>query len=166
VLAIIGLSPTTLLSLSGLETALNADTVGSLLGGQSIDATVSSLLTALGVSVPNDLTIGGILEGLGFPDATGALTLNDLLSGLDLDNLSLTTLLNGVNLGDLLGDLGLSDLPLNLGNLGDLTDLTVGGLLGDLGLGDLATINIDGFGGLVTELVDVIPGQIIAALGG
>jgi hypothetical protein len=77
--------------------------------------------------------------------------------------------LNGVNLGDLLGDLSLnglplSDLPLDLGNLGSLGDLTVSGLLGDLGLGDLATINIDGFGGLGTLLADVIPQQILAAL--
>jgi hypothetical protein len=85
------------------------------------------------------------------------------LSDLNLDDLSLTTLLNGVNLGDLLGDLGLSDLPLDLGNVGSLDDPTVSGLLGGRGLGDLATINIENFGGLVTELVDVIPHQILAA---
>lgn len=166
VLGAIGLTPSTLLSLSSLETALNNDTVGSLLTGPDLDVhtTVISLFDALGVSVPTDLNIGGILEGLGFPADTGALTLSELLGGLNLDDLSLTTLLNGVNLGDLLGDLGLSGLPLNLGNLGDLGDLTVGGLLGDLGLGDLATVNIENFGGLVTELVDVIPQQILAAL--
>ena len=35
---------------------------------------------------------------------------------------------------------------------------------GDLGLGNLGTISVDGFGGLITELVDVIPQQILAAL--
>jgi hypothetical protein len=70
----------------------------------------------------------------------------------------------------LLTDLGLSDqlltgLPGVL-DLGDLSNLTLDGLLSDLNLGDIGLINIDGFGGLVTELVDVIPGQIIAALSG
>jgi hypothetical protein len=171
VLGLIGLTPSTLLSLSGFETALNSQTIGSLLTGPDLDlhTTVTNLFDALGVSVPTDLNIGGILVGLGFPADTGALTLNDLLGGLNLDGLSLTTLLNGVNLGDLLGDLSLNglplaDLPLDLGNLGSLGDLTVSGLLGDLGLGDLATINIDGFGGLGTLLADVIPQQILAAL--
>jgi hypothetical protein len=70
-----------------------------------------------------------------------------------------------VNLGDLLGDLGLSNLPLNLSDLGDLSNLTLGGLLGDLGLGDVANISVQPIGGLVTELVDVVPQQILQALG-
>jgi hypothetical protein len=41
----------------------------------------------------------------------------------------------------------------------------LGGLLGDLGLGDLANISVEPIGGYVTELVDVIPQQILAALG-
>jgi hypothetical protein len=37
-------------------------------------------------------------------------------------------------------------------------------LLGDLGVGDLASITVDPFGGLITELVDTVPSQILAAL--
>jgi hypothetical protein len=165
VLGTLGLTPSTLLSLSGFETALNGDTVGSLLGGQSIDATVSTLLGDLGVSVPtNGLTIGGILTDLGATGTTGDLTLGGLLTDLGVGTDGVSGLLNTVNLGDLLGDLGLSDTALNLGNLGDISGLTVDGLLSDLGLGDLATINVDGFGGLATLLADVIPQQILAAL--
>jgi hypothetical protein len=42
--------------------------------------------------------------------------------------------------------------------------LTLGGLLGDLGLGDLATVSVDPLGGLINELVDTVPQQILAAL--
>lgn len=42
--------------------------------------------------------------------------------------------------------------------------LTLGGLLGDLGLGDLAIVSVDPLGGLITELVDTVPQQILAAL--
>jgi hypothetical protein len=48
--------------------------------------------------------------------------------------------------------------------LGDLSNLTLSGLLGDLGLGDLATVSVDPFGGLITELVDTVPQQILAAI--
>jgi hypothetical protein len=160
-----GLNIGTLLDPTSLENALNVDTVGSLLGGQSIDATVSTLLSDLGVSVPGNLTIGGILEGLGAPSTIGDLTLGGLLGGLNLDGLDVTGLLNSVTLGDLLGDLGLSDLPLNLSNLGDLSGLTLDGLLGDLGLGDLANVTVGPLGGFDTLLVDFVPQQILAALG-
>lgn len=163
----LGLNLSSLLNVSDLETALSGITVGDLLGGQSIDQTVSTLLGDLGVAVPNTLTIGGILEDLGFSSATGDLTLSQLLG--DLGNpilgLNITDALNSVNLGSLLGDLGLSNLPLNLTNLGDLSGLTLDGLLGDLGVGDLANISVDPFGGLITELVDMVPQQILAALG-
>ena len=52
----------------------------------------------------------------------------------------------------------------NLLGLGDLTNLTLSDLLGDLGVGDLASISVDPFGGLITELVDAVPSQILAAL--
>ena len=42
--------------------------------------------------------------------------------------------------------------------------LTLSDLLGDLGVGDLASISVDPFGGLITELVDTVPQQILAAL--
>ncbi len=87
------------------------------------------------------------------------------MGDLGLGGLPAGSVLDTVNLGQLLGDLGLSNLPLNLGNLGDLTNLTLGGLLGDLGAGDLANVTVDPFGGLVTELVDVVPQQILTALG-
>ena len=67
-------------------------------------------------------------------------------------------------MGDLINDLGISNDLLNLGDLGDLTNLNLGDLLGDLGLGDLASVSIDPFGGLITELVDTVPSQILAAL--
>jgi hypothetical protein len=160
-----------LLDASNLEAALNGITIGDLLGaGPSIDATVSTLLGELGVSVPNDLTIGGILEGLGVAPDTGALTLGDLLNDLGtvanpILGLNITDLLNGLNLGGLLGDLGLSNLPLDLSNLGDLSGLTLSDLLGDLGLGDLANISVEPLGGFDTLLVDLVPQQILASLG-
>ncbi|MDQ2625974.1 MAG: hypothetical protein M3Y90_03095 [Actinomycetota bacterium] len=152
----------------GLEEALNTVTFGDLLGGQSIDETVSSLLTALGVSLPTgDLTIGGILSALGFADSTGELSLSELLGGLGLGGLDITGLLNGLDLGGLVSGLGLDDLPLNLGNLvGDLTDLNLADLLNGLGLGDLADISVGSFGGMITQLVEVIPQQILDMLDG
>jgi hypothetical protein len=165
-----GLNFNSLLDASNLEAALNGITIGDLLGGQSIDATVSTLLGELGVSVPTDLSIGNILEGLGFSPDTGALTLGDLLGDLGtvanpILGLDITDLLNGLNLGNLLGDLGLSNLPLDLSNLGDLSNLNLGDLLGDLGLGDLANVSVEPLGGFDTLLVDLVPGQILASLG-
>jgi hypothetical protein len=165
----LGLNSNSLLTLANLETALNNDTVGSLLGGQTLNDSLAHILTALGVGgvTPSGLTIGGLLQDLGFAGSTGNLTLGGLLS--DLGNpilgLNITSLLNGLDLGTLLNDLGLSNLPIDLTNLGDLSNLTLGGLLGDLGLGDLANISVDPIGGYVTELVDVVPQQILAALG-
>ena len=96
------------LSVSDLETALNGVTVGDLLGGQSIDASVSTLLGDLGVAAPSNLTIGGLLGDLGFSSSTTDLTLSGLLGDLGIDP-NVGTLLNTVNLGDLLNDLGLSN---------------------------------------------------------
>jgi len=130
------------------------------------NTTIAEVLASLGIKLPGDLTIGGVLGDLGFSSATGDLTLGGLLS--DLGNpfglLNITDLLNGLNLGNLLSDLNLSNLPLDLGNL-DLSTLNLGDLLGDLGLGNLATVSVEPFGGLATELVDVVPQQILAALG-
>jgi hypothetical protein len=88
----------------------------------------------------------------------------DLGTLLGLDTNITSTLNSALNLGDLLNELGLSTLPLNLSDLGDLSNLTLGDLLGDLGLGDLANVTVDPFGGLITELVDTVPQQILAAL--
>jgi hypothetical protein len=164
----LGINLDDLLTVGNLETALNGITIGDLLGGQSIDATVSTLLGDLNVPNPSDLTIGGILGDLGFSSSTTDLTLSGLLGDLGLGTSDITSLLNNVTLGDLLGDLGLSDKLLTglpgILDLGDLSNLNLGDLLGDLGLGDLANITVDPFGGLITELVDTVPAQILAAL--
>jgi hypothetical protein len=150
-------------------------TVGGLLSDLGLSGTglsLGNLLSDLGIAPGSGLTIGGVLEALGFSSSTGDLTLGGLLS--DLGNpfgaLNITDLLNGLNLGDLLNDLSLnglnlSDLPLNLSDLGDLSNLNLGDLLGDLGLGDLANISVEPMGGYVTLLADVVPQQILAALG-
>jgi hypothetical protein len=167
-----------LLSSADLTSALNgtvADplTVGSLLDGGTLNDSLSNILAALGVDgvTPSGLTVGGLLDALGFSSATtGQLTLGGLLGELGtvanpILSLNITDLLNGLNLGTLLGDLGLSNLPLDLSNLGDLSNLTLGALIGDLGLGDLANVSVEPLGGFDTLLVDLVPQQILASLG-
>lgn len=131
---------------------------------------ISDVLASLNITLPGNLDLGTLLGELGLSNATGALTLGDLLNDLGtvanpILGLDITDLLNGLNLGDLLGDLGLSNLPLDLSNLGDLSGLTLSDLLGDLGLGDLANVSVEPLGGFDTLLVDLVPGQILAALG-
>jgi hypothetical protein len=162
-----------LISATSLETVLNKLTLG---GGSTLDLTtmlgylsvgsdttalgsISELLGTLGITIPStgDLSLSGLItDVLSEPGktvpSTGDLSLANLLSDLGVGGLNVGTLLNSVTLGDLLGDLGLSNLPLNLSDLGDLSNLTLDGLLGDLGLGDIANISVDNFGGLVTEL--------------
>ena len=164
----LALTPVETLLKTVLDGAIAGDlnvTVGQLLGVTG--TTPEALLSALGVSIPSGLTIGGVLQDLGFASSTGNLTLGSLLS--DLGNpfgaLNITSLLDGLNLGDLLKDLGVASLPVDLTNLGDLSGLTLGGLLGDLGLGDLASVSVAPIGGMITELVDTAPQQILAALG-
>ena len=169
VLVAAGLTPGSLLSLTNLETALNTDTVGSLLGGQTLDQSLSTILTALGVGDvnPSGLTIGTLLGDLGFSSQTTDLTLGGLLSDLNIDP-NVGSLLDGVTLGGLLSDLGLSDQLLTglpgILDLGDLSNLNLDGLLSDLGLGDIANISITNFGGLITELAEVIPQQILNSI--
>jgi hypothetical protein len=167
------LAPVESVLTSVLDSDLAGDlnvTVGTLLGGQTLSAELSQILTALNVGNATSLStlsIGTLLHDLGFSSSTGDLTLGGLLS--DLGNpfglLNITDLLNSLNLGNLLGDLGLSNLPLNLSDLGDLSNLNLGDLLGDLGLGDLANISVEPLGGYVTLLADTVPQQILAALG-
>lgn len=187
VLALIspGLSISNLISGINLETVLNNLTLGNgstldlttLLGflGVGGDTTalgsISELLGTLGITIPStgDLSLSGlitdVLSELGKTvPSTGDISLQTLLTDLGVGGLSVGSLLNTVTLGDLLGDLGLSNLPLDLSNLGDLSNLTLDGLLGDLGLGDIANISVDNFGGLVTELAEVIPQQILNAI--
>jgi hypothetical protein len=169
ILQTLGLSTTSVVSLTTLENALNNETVSSLLGGQNLDQSLSTILTALGVDGANPTTtsIGTILTDLGFSSATTDLTLGGLLSDLNIDP-NVGSLLDGVTLGGLLSDLGLSDQLLTglpgILDLGDLSNLNLDGLLGDLGLGDLANISITNFGGLITELAEVIPQQILNSI--
>lgn len=152
-----------------LQTALE-----TLLGtseGLLNDVNLGELLTGvtLGQGIPSGLTVGALLQDLGFSSSTGDLTLGTLLSDLGnpFGSLSITDLLNNdtaLDLGNLLSSLGISNDVINLSDLGNLTDLNLDALLGDLGLGDLATVTVDPFGGLITELVDTVPAQILAAL--
>jgi hypothetical protein len=159
------------LTISGLvESLLGAEpTTDTSLGGL-----ITDILGSAGVDIPDtgELHISDLLEDLlgsaGLP-ATDDLTLGSLLDDLNIFNLNVTDLLNNVNLGDLLDTLGLSDFDLNLSDVvTDLSNLDINGLLDDLGLSDidLADISVNPFGGLVTELVDDLPGQIAEALGG
>lgn len=118
-----------LLGADELESLLNTFTVGDLLGDLDIDETLGSVLGTVGgalVSLGN-VTIGGVLQDLGFDDSIGGLTLNDLISelggplgGVLTDGplgLDLVWLFNGLDLGDLLGFLELDDFSLNPGDL-------------------------------------------------
>lgn len=183
----------TLFAIPGVETLLNDVNLGELTtgltlgngGSLSLDTLlgdlginlpsgtdlsnidISDVLTSLGITLPGNLSIGTLLGELGFSSATGDLTLGGLLTDLGdpFGSLSITGLLDNLTLGGLVGDLGLSNVDLDLTNLvGDLSNLNLGGLLGDLGLGDLATVSVDPFGGLITELVDTVPQQILAAI--
>jgi hypothetical protein len=144
---------TAALTTLGIGNVSLADLLGGLTLGSgnplSLTTLVTDLFNALGVSVPS----------------TGPLSLASLLGDLNIDNLSVGSLLNNVTLGDLLNDLGLSSLPLNLSDLGNLSGLTLDGLLGDLGLGDLANVSVEPLGGFDTLLVDIVPQQILTALG-
>lgn len=154
--------------------------VDALLGGalpETGDLTLADLITdllgGLGIDIPStgDLTVSELLTDLlgefGLP-STDDLTLGGLVDSLNIFDLDVTDLLNTVDLGGLLDTLGLSDLDLNVGDLvGDLASLDLAGLLDDLGLsGDLASITIEPFGGLITELVDDLPQQIAEAIAG
>jgi hypothetical protein len=182
------LSITNLVSLSGLEGVLNNLTLGN---GGTLDLTtllndlgvggnttalggISELLSTLGITIPStgDLSLSNVITdvltelGKAVP-STGDLSLSTLLGDLGLDT-NVGSLLNTVDLGQLLTDLGLNNTLLTglpgVLDLGDLSNLNLDGLLGDLGLGDLANITVDPFGGLITELVDTVPQQILAAL--
>ncbi len=99
ILGTIGLNTGDVVSLTNLETALNSDTVGSLLGGQTLNDSLSNILTALGVgdANPSGLTIGTLLGDLGFSSQTSDLTLGGLLGDLGIDP-NVGTLLNTVDL--------------------------------------------------------------------
>jgi hypothetical protein len=189
------LSISDLVSTTGLTTALNDLTLGSgnmsgtlsltdLLKDLGLGSTttgdlgsITTLLGDLGITLPStgDLTITSLITdvlhelNVNIP-STGDISLAALLTDLGgLTNSILDTnvgsLLNSLDLGTLLNDLGLSSLPLNLSDLGDLSNLNLGDLLGVLGLGDLANISVEPLGGYFTLLADTVPQQILAALG-
>jgi hypothetical protein len=138
---------------------------------------ITALLTDLGIKLPSttDLTISDLITAVlnkldvAIP-STGDISLAALLTDLggatnSILDTNVGSLLNTLDLGTLLNDLGLSSLPLNLSNLGDLSGLNLGDLLGDLGLGDLANVSVEPLGGFDTILADIVPQQILAALG-
>jgi hypothetical protein len=188
ILSTLHLSISDLVSTTGLTDALNELTLGN---GGTLDLTtllndlgvggnttalggISELLSTLGITIPStgDLSLSNVITdvltelGKAVP-STGDLSLSTLLGDLGLDT-NVGSLLNTVDLGQLLTDLGLNNTLLTglpgVLDLGDLSNLNLDGLLGDLGLGDLANITVDPFGGLITELVDTVPQQILAAL--
>jgi hypothetical protein len=167
-----GNPPTDALSLQQLlsDLGLGTTTTGDF-------GSLTALLTDLGIKLPSttDLTISGLITdvlnqlNVNIP-STGDISLANLLTELggatnSILDTNVGSLLNTLDLGTLLNDLGLSDLPLNLSNLGDLSGLNLGDLLGDLGLGDLANVSVEPLGGFDTLLADVVPQQVLAALG-
>jgi hypothetical protein len=166
------------LTLGGLVGDLNLgdEGLGTLLADSSSNiTTVSGLLTALGLGSLSDeslitaLTNAGLLSGLdstvltALESALGTTTVGALL---DDGGVNFTEVLNTAvpNLSTLLTDLNLSNLPIDLSSLTGLLTPTLDELLGDLGLGDVADVSVSPLGGLITELVDTVPQQILAAL--
>jgi len=165
------------LTLGTLVSDLNLgdEGLGTLLADSNI-TTTSGLLTVLGLGSLSDetlisaLTNAGLLSGLdstvlaALDSALGTTTVGALLDG---GSANFTDLLNTAvpNLSTLLTDLDLSNLPIDLTSLTGLTIPTLDDLLGDLGLGNLADVTVSPLGGLITEVVDTMPQQILAALG-
>ena len=171
---------------TGLSGLLNELLGSDAFTSEGLGSVLATLPTSLidGVLGPLNTTLGTALDPLLSDPVLGPL-LTTALSGLGLnfdsllDASNLEAALNGITIGDLLGtgpsidatvstllgDLGLSNLPLDLSNLGDLSGLNLGQLIGDLGLGDLANVGVEPLGGFDTLLVDLVPQQILAALG-
>ena len=150
------------LSGTGLGTIL-ADCGITTLGGLSNLLGLSGLNEGLGSALSTAGLLTGVLDTPTIEAALNAISLGTLLGD---DTAPITTLLNSdaPDLGKLLIDLGISGDVLNLSGLADLSNLSLSDLLGDLGVGDLASITVDPFGGLITELVDIVLSQILAAL--
>jgi hypothetical protein len=162
------------LTLGGLVSDLNLgdEGLGTLLANAGITS-LGGLSTLLGLDNLN-LGLGDALNDAGL--LTGVLdtpiilaALNDISVGTllgDDTTTSITSALNSAvpNLSTLLTDLDLSNLPIDLSSLTGLLTPTLDDLLGDLGLGNLADVTVTPFGGLITELVDTVPAQILAAL--
>ena len=162
------------LTLGGLVSDLNLgdEGLGTLLANTGITS-LGGLSTLLGLDNLN-LGLGDALNDAGL--LTGVLdtpiilaALNDISVGTllgDDTTTSITSALNSAvpNLSTLLTDLDLSNLPIDLSSLTGLLTPTLDDLLGDLGLGNLADVTVTPFGGLITELVDTVPAQILTAI--
>jgi hypothetical protein len=162
------------LTLGGLVSDLNLgdEGLGTLLANAGITS-LGGLSTLLGLDNLN-LGLGDALNDAGL--LTGVLDTPIILAALNAISLgtllgddtttSITSALNSAvpNLSTLLTDLDLSNVPIDLSSLTGLLTPTLDDLLGDLGLGNLADVTVTPFGGLITELVDTVPAQILAAL--
>jgi len=147
----------------GLGTILSNAGITSL-GGLSTLLGLDNLNLGLGDALNDAGLLTGILDTTAIKDALNLVSLGTLLG--DDTTTSITSALNGAvpNLSTLLTELDLSNLPIDLSSLTGLLTPTLDALLGDLGLGNLADVTVTPFGGLITELVDTVPGQILAAL--
>lgn len=156
------------LGADGLGTILKDGGVTTL-GGLLNLLGLGSLDEGLGTALSNAGLLSGIVTDLGIvlPIGNVETELNTAvpsLVGLLADGSNITNLLNGVSLDTLLGDLNLSGLPIDLSSLTGLTIPTLDELLGDLGLGNLVDVTVNPLGGLITELVDTVPQQILASI--
>ena len=147
----------------GLGTILSNAGITSL-GGLSTLLGLDNLNLGLGDALNDAGLLTGILDTTAIKDALNLVSLGTLLG--DDTTTSITSALNGAvpNLSTLLTELDLSNLPIDLSSLTGLLTPTLDALLGDLGLGNLADVTVTPFGGLITELVDTVPAQILAAL--
>jgi hypothetical protein len=157
------------LSGDGLGTLLADGPSGGIttLGGLADLLGLNGLTEGLGTALFNAGLLTGVLNDPVIEAALNTISLGTLLGG---DTTPITGLLNtaGPNLGDLLTALDLSNVELSTLpgtlDLGNLSNLTLDDLLGDLGLGNLADVTVNPLGGLITELVDTVPQQILAAI--
>jgi hypothetical protein len=162
------------LTLGGLVSDLNLgdEGLGTLLanagitslGGLSTLLGLDNLNLGLGDALNDAGLLSGVLDTPAILAALNAISLGTLLG--DDTTTSITSALNSAvpNLSTLLTDLDLSNLPIDLSSLTGLLTPTLDDLLGDLGLGNLADVTVTPFGGLITELVDTVPQQILAAI--
>jgi hypothetical protein len=149
---------------------LSSEGLGTFLGSAGITS-LGDLSTLLGLDNLN-VGLGDLLNDAGL--LTGVLdtppilaALNDISLGTLLGEdttTSITSALNSLDVGMLLTDLNLSNVPIDLSSLTGLLTPILDDLLGDLGLGDLADVSVNPLGGLITELVDTVPTQILNAL--
>ncbi len=151
------------------DLSLGSETLGTILndggvttlGGLAHLLGLNGLTEGLGTALNNAGLLTGVLDTPTILAALNSISLGTLLGG---DTTPLTSLFPSVTLDTLLGDLNLSNLPIDLSSLTGLPIPTLADLLAGLGLGNLADVTVSPLGGLITELVDTVPQQILAAL--